>query len=250
MVQLKRVEETGFWINFKKRGDRPLIVVLTGAGISAESGLSTFRDSGGLWEQYRIEDVATPEAWQRNPGLVLEFYNKRREQLKTVQPNKAHYALVDLESAYEVVIITQNVDDLHERAGSSKVLHLHGELRKVRSTKNPKLIYDIGYESIHLGDLCEEGSQLRPHVVWFHEPVPMFEYAIDITVQADVFIVIGTSLVVYPAASLIEYTGCNIPKYIIDPALSSLSDNENIHYIPKKATEGVPELVKQLLQQA
>jgi NAD-dependent deacetylase len=248
MVKLKRVEEKGFWIHFKKGKDRPLVVALTGAGISAESGLSTFRDSGGLWEKYRIEEVATPEAWQRNPQLVLEFYNQRRAQLATVEPNRAHYALVDLESAYEVIIITQNVDDLHERAGSSKVLHLHGELKKVRSTKNPELIYDIGYEPIQIGDLCEEGSQLRPHVVWFHEPVPLFEYAVEITEQADIFLIIGTSLVVYPAASLVEYTRSNIPIYVIDPSMPALSHHANLHFIPKKATEGVPEVVNQLLE--
>jgi len=180
------------------------IVILTGAGMSAESGISTFRDNNGLWENHRIEDVASPEAWIRNPKMVLEFYNQRRKQLFEVEPNAGHHALVQLEEKYDVQIVTQNVDDLHERAGSSHVLHLHGELKKVRSTVDPSLIYELVHWELKLGDKCEKGSQLRPHIVWFGEAVPMIDKATELVKTADIFMVIGTSMVVYPAAGLIH----------------------------------------------
>ncbi len=192
------------------------IVVLTGAGISAESGLKTFRDADGLWEGHNIMEVASPEGFYNNPELVLDFYNQRRRQLLTVSPNKAHLNLKELEKEFNVHIITQNVDDLHERAGSSNILHLHGELLKVRSTRNPDLIYDWNNDLV-LGDLCAKKAQLRPHIVWFGEEVPLLEKATEITLQADVLIIIGTSMQVYPAASLINYTKPNIPIYFIDP---------------------------------
>lgn len=220
------------------------LVVLTGAGISAESGISTFRDSGGLWEQYRIEDVATPEAWEKNKELVLEFYNQRRKQLLNAKPNKAHYDLVKLEEKFDVHIITQNIDDLHERAGSKKVLHLHGELRKAQSTIDPSLVYTIEGWELKLGDRCEKGSQLRPFVVWFGEPVPKMDDAIRITEKADFFVVIGTSLQVYPAASLLQYVKPQVPIYIIDPN-DIYSWRKAIH-IKEKATVGVEKLIQLL----
>jgi len=223
------------------------IVVLTGAGISAESGISTFRDNDGLWEKHRFEDLATLQAWDANPELVMEFYNVRRKQLFEVKPNEGHRALVRLEKKYDVQIITQNVDDLHEQAGSSHVLHLHGELKKVRSTADPNLIYAMDQWELKIGDTCEKGSQLRPHIVWFGESVPMIGPASEIASQADIFIVIGTSMVVYPAASLIGFTQPDIPKYYIDPKAFNVSGISNITIIPKKAGEGVPELVNQLL---
>lgn len=225
------------------------IVVLTGAGVSAESGISTFRDSGGLWDKYRIEEVATPEAWYRNPELVLKFYNERRRQLATVEPNAAHYALAELEKYFNVVIITQNVDNLHERAGSKNVLHLHGELTKARSTADSHLIYEIGYRDINLGDTCEKGSQLRPHIVWFGEPVPLITKAIEISKTADVFIVVGTSMVVYPAAGLIEFVPRESPKYIIDPKKPTFSGiPANVIFIEEKASVGTPKLVQELIK--
>lgn len=187
----------------KKKDNKKHIVVFTGAGVSAESGLKTFRDSDGLWENYRIEEVATPEAWERNPKLVLEFYNMRRKQCMEAQPNKAHQLIAELEKYYNVSVITQNIDDLHERAGSTNVLHLHGEIMKVRSSVDDNLIYPIKKWNLELGEKCEKGSQLRPHIVWFGEPVPMMEKAIEIVQTADVFIVVGSSLVVYPAAGLL-----------------------------------------------
>ena len=226
------------------------IVVLTGAGVSAESGIKTFRDSDGLWEEYRIEDVATYDAWQRNQPLVLDFYNKRRAQLGTVQPNKAHYALVDLEEKYDVYIITQNVDDLHERAGSSHILHLHGELTKARSSVDDYLLYYIGYKEICAGDTCEKGSQLRPHVVWFGEAVPMIAEAAEILTDADILLVIGTSLQVYPAAGLLHYAPVMCPKYVIDPNSLPVTGIPNLKVIQKTAGEGVPALVTQLLNTA
>lgn len=221
-----------------------LVVVLTGAGISAESGLSTFRDSGGLWEQYSIYEVATPEAWQRNPQLVLEFYNARRAQLAEAQPNPAHRLLKELEAHYTVIIITQNVDDLHERAGSSYILHLHGELTKARSTADETLIYDIGYAPIRLGDKCEKGSQLRPHVVWFGEEVPAYPIAQRWAEQADIFVVIGSSLQVYPAAGLVDEAYQAKRKFLIDPR-PTLS--EGIEVIAAPASEGVKQLLERLL---
>ncbi|KAF0203917.1 MAG: Silent information regulator protein [Bacteroidetes bacterium] len=223
------------------------IVVLTGAGVSAESGIKTFRDSDGLWEEYRIEDVATFDAWRKNQNLVLEFYNKRRTQLATVKPNPAHYALFALEEKYDVQIITQNVDDLHERSGSSKILHLHGELTKVRSTLDENLVYSIGYKEINAGDKCEKGSQLRPHIVWFGEAVPLIEVAAEIVMEADILMVVGTSLLVYPAAGLLHYASPKCKKYLIDPGSLPVAGVPNLTIIKKTAGEGVPELVNKLL---
>ncbi len=223
------------------------IVILTGAGMSAESGVSTFRDNNGLWENHRVEDVATPEAWHSNQELVMEFYNQRRKQLFEVGPNKGHLGLVRLEDKFDVQIITQNVDDLHERAGSSNILHLHGELKKVRSTSNQDLIYTLDSWELKIGDKCEEGSQLRPHIVWFGESVPMIEPAVRIVANADILIVIGTSMAVYPAASLINYVDHNIPKYYIDPKAFQVSGVENLTIINEKAGIGVPKLVDDLL---
>lgn len=225
------------------------IVVLTGAGVSAESGIKTFRDSDGLWENHRIEDVATPEAFERNPALVLDFYNQRRKQLLTVKPNDAHKALVALEEKFDVQIITQNVDDLHERAGSKNVLHLHGELLKVRSTKEPSLIY-YWEKDLALGNLCDLGSQLRPHIVWFGEAVPAIETAADICKTADIFMVIGTSLQVYPAAGLINYTTFGVPKYIIDPKKPDVYNIPNLTFIEDIASVGTKKIVNELLAHA
>jgi len=225
------------------------LVVLSGAGISAESGISTFRDNGGLWDNFRIEDVATPEAWQRNQELVLDFYNQRRKQAADVKPNAAHYALVELEKHFEVTIITQNVDNLHEIAGSSNVIHLHGELFKSRSTKNPDLVYEMSGWELKTGDLCELGSQLRPHIVWFGEEVPMMEIAMDVTEQADIFVVVGTSLAVYPAAGLVHYVSANKPIYIIDPAKPDISLKSNMTFIQEKATTGMEILIKNITNQ-
>ena len=222
------------------------IVVLTGAGISAESGIRTFRDSDGLWEKHRIEDVATFEAWQRNPALVLDFYNQRRKQLYEVKPNAGHIALVELENKFDVRIVTQNVDDLHEQAGSRNVLHLHGELKKVRSTIDDDLIYELKGWELKKGDLCEKGSQLRPHIVWFGEAVPMIEKAMELSAQADIFIVIGTSLNVYPAAGLVYYIKPGTPVYLIDPRAEMLSGVKNLTVIREPASTGVPALVKKL----
>jgi NAD-dependent deacetylase len=224
------------------------IIVLTGAGISAESGISTFRDSNGLWEKYLIEDVATFEAWKKNPSMVLEFYNQRRRQLATVQPNVAHYALVKLEQKYDVQIITQNVDNLHERAGSQNILHLHGELTKARSTLDDNLVVDIKYNDIKLGDKCNKGSQLRPHIVWFGEEVPNISIASEMTSKADIIIIIGTSLNVYPAAGLLHFAHANTAKYLIDPNGNVDVNNRNFTVISEKAGTGVPALVDKLLQ--
>ena len=219
------------------------IVVFTGAGISAESGLGTFRDSGGLWDNYKIEDVATPDAFKKNPELVLEFYNIRRRQLLSSSPNSAHYTLNKLQQNFNLQIITQNIDDLHERSGSNNVLHLHGKLRQSKSTLDNKL-YEIEGSELILGDLCPNGAQLRPNVVWFGEAVPMMDVAIEIVKTADIFIIIGTSLNVYPAASLIHYTSNSCEKYIIDP---NADDYQGINVIRKKASESVPILVDQLI---
>ncbi|KOP36224.1 NAD-dependent deacylase [Flavobacterium sp. WLB] len=222
------------------------LVVLTGAGISAESGIKTFRDSDGLWEGHDVMEVATPEGWNKNQELVLDFYNKRRQQLKEVQPNLGHQILAELEKDFDVYIITQNVDDLHERAGSTKVLHLHGELLKVRSVKNRNLILDWTADLL-TGDLDENGHQLRPHIVWFGEEVPALEEAIDITETADYFAVIGTSLQVYPAAGLISYTPSTTPVFYIDPKPISIPNIRNkVEVIAKTATEGVAELREKL----
>ena len=215
------------------------LVVLSGAGISAESGISTFRDNGGLWENYDISEVATPQAWRRNMALVLEFYNQRRKQLYEVQPNSAHFALVELEKYFDVRIITQNVDDLHERAGSSSVMHLHGELKKVRSTANEDLVYTLDGWELKEGDKCPLGSQLRPHIVWFGEAVPMITQAAEVTGTADIVLVVGTSLNVYPAAGLLEYAPAHAPVYIIDPASVPISHIPNVTVIQEKATVGM-----------
>lgn len=224
------------------------LVVLTGAGISAESGLKTFRDTDGLWEGYKIEEVATPRAWQQNPALVLEFYNMRRKDVLASMPNAAHTGLAGLEKDFDVHVITQNIDNLHERGGSSKVLHLHGEILKMRSEKDERLIYDV-QDDIQLGDLAEDGAQLRPHIVWFEEPVPMIEPAIAIARNADVFVVVGTSLLVYPAAGLLHYVKPGIPIYIIDkkiPYTGSLPGS--VTAIEKPATEGVKALTEMLAE--
>ena len=223
------------------------IIVLTGAGISAESGIKTFRDSGGLWEEHDINDVATPEAWAKNQELVLDFYNKRRKQALETSPNPAHYALVKLEEKYDVQIITQNIDDLHERAGSKNVLHLHGEIMKSRSSVDPNLIYDINGWELKMGDLCEKGSQLRPHVVWFGEMVPNMQIASEITATAEILIIIGTSLVVYPAAGLVGVAHEGIPKYLIDPNDCNTKGIRNLTFIKEKAGVGTPKLVEKLL---
>lgn len=223
------------------------IVVFTGAGISAESGLKTFRDSGGLWEEYNVEDVATVEAWERNPGLVLEFYNMRRKQSAIAKPNLAHYSLVDLEKKFDVHIITQNIDDLHERAGSKKVLHLHGEIVKCRSSGDSSLIYPYN-KSLKIGDVCEKGYQLRPHVVWFGEPVPMMETAYKIAADSEIFIIVGTSLSVYPAAGLVNFVPESIPKYLIDPNAFPKDYIANLTIIKESASKALPEFVKMLLK--
>ena len=223
------------------------VVVLTGAGISAESGIKTFRDSGGLWEEHRVEDVATYEAWLKNPKLVMDFYNQRRKQLLEVHPNAAHFALAALEKKYEVQIITQNVDDLHERAGSSKVLHLHGELKKARSSSDESLIYDIPGWELKFGDTCEKGSQLRPHIVWFGEAVPMIEPAMELSSEADIFLVIGTSLNVYPAAGLINFVPEKAAKYLVDPNAAGLAGIRNLVIIREKAGTAMPLLAEKLL---
>lgn len=224
------------------------IVVLTGAGISAESGCNTFRDNNGLWRKHRIEEVASPYAWLKTPQMVMDFYNERRKKLFEAIPNVGHTSLVKLESEYYVEIITQNVDDLHERAGSSSVLHLHGELKKARSTVDSNLVYELDKWELKLGDLCENGSQLRPHIVWFGEPVPMFEKAVGIAKKADIFLVIGTSMAVYPAASLINYVCKGVPVYYVDPEASSLLGNSQVQIIKEKAGVGVPRLVNALLK--
>jgi NAD-dependent deacetylase len=226
------------------------IVVFTGAGVSAESGIKTFRDSDGLWENYKIEDVATPQAWNKNPALVNEFYNLRRKQVLEVQPNEAHKAIVKLEKKFDVNIITQNIDDLHERAGSKKVLHLHGEIRKVRSTVKSNLIYDLAGWELKMGDKCELGSQLRPHIVWFGEAVPMMDMAMSLVSVADIFLVIGTSLNVYPAAGLLSYADRSIPKYLVDPNPQNIGRIEHLTILAEKAGEGVPKLVEELLKTA
>lgn len=223
------------------------IVVFTGAGTSAESGLDTFRDSGGLWEKYDIYKIATPEAWKRNPDLVQEFYNERRKQVLAAEPNAAHFAVADLQQKYDVTVITQNVDDLHERAGSKNVVHLHGEIIKSQSSVDPSLVYDINGWELKEGDKCEKGSQLRPHVVWFGEPVPMMEQASMITETADIFLVVGTSLNVYPAAGLIDLVNDEVPKYVIDPLEVNVTGLQNVTVLKEKASTGVPTLAQQLL---
>ena len=224
---------------------RKKIVVLTGAGVSAESGLKTFRDSDGLWEGYDIEDVATPRAWRKNPQLVLDFYNYRRKNVLDAQPNPAHFGLAELEKQFDVHIITQNIDDLHERAGSTKVLHLHGEIFKMKSEANDDLVYEIRGD-MKLGDFAEDGAQLRPNIVWFEEPVPLIEAAVPIVRSADIFIIVGTSLVVYPAAGLVNYARWDIPKFILDRRIPYTSALYNLKSIEKPAGEGMKELIQHL----
>jgi NAD-dependent deacetylase len=219
------------------------LVVLSGAGISAESGLRTFRDSDGLWEGYDVAQVATPGAWENDPELVLNFYNMRRRNVSEALPNAAHYGLAELEDSFDVQIITQNIDDLHERAGSSRVLHLHGEIFKMRSESDEHLIYEIK-QDIRLGDKAADGAQLRPHIVWFEEPVIMIEPAAQLVKSADIFVVIGTSLLVYPAAGLIHYAGSRIPKFIVDKRVPYTHEIHNLIKIEKPATEGITDLIK------
>ncbi|MBC7873243.1 MAG: NAD-dependent deacylase [Ferruginibacter sp.] len=221
------------------------LVVLTGAGISAESGLKTFRDSDGLWEGFNIEDVATPRAWRKNPELVLEFYNQRRKNVAAAQPNAAHIGLAALQKDFDVTIITQNIDDLHERAGSSHVLHLHGEIFKMRSERDESLVAEIKGD-IKLGDRAGDKAQFRPYIVWFEEPVPKMEEAIPLVHSADIFVVVGTSLVVYPAAGLVNYVSMETPKYIIDKKIPYLSPMKNLLLIEQPATDGVKELQRLL----
>ncbi|MCD8287585.1 MAG: NAD-dependent deacylase [Porphyromonadaceae bacterium] len=220
------------------------LVVLTGAGMSAESGLAVFRGSNGLWSGYRIDDVATPEGWERDPQKVLDFYNARRRELLQVKPNDGHKGLASLESDFDVCIVTQNVDNLHEQAGSHHVIHLHGELMKVRSTCDENLIYEVTPEHMdtRIGDVCEKGSQLRPHIVWFGEAVPLIEVAIEEVEKADIFVVIGTSLNVYPAAGLLRYVRRGVPVYLIDPNPVNDTSGRVTHVIQKGASEGVKEL--------
>lgn len=225
------------------------IVVLTGAGISADSGLSTFRDAGGLWEGYDINEVASVDGWYRDREKVLEFYNVRRKQAARVEPNPAHFSLAELEEKYVVTVITQNVDDLHERAGSSNVIHLHGMLRQGRSEEDPELIVDIGDKPIKLGDTAPDGTQLRPNVVWFGEPVPMISEAASVVSEADLFIVVGTSLAVYPAAGLIDYTQIGIDKYLVDPGTPELLSFEGWKHIKESAASGLPKLTEKLLNE-
>ena len=224
------------------------IVVFTGAGISAESGIKTFRDADGLWEEYNIQDVATPEAWEKDPVLVNTFYNQRRKQVIEAKPNEAHKALVRLEKKYDVHIITQNIDDLHERAGSTNVIHLHGEILKSRSSLDPSLTYPVKGWELKIGEKCERGSQLRPHIVWFGELVPNMDLSYLIASKADIFIIIGTSLNVYPAAGLVEYSPEEAPIYLIDPnAVNNSMLMKNVNVIAEKAAKGVSDLVDKLL---
>ncbi len=225
------------------------LVVLTGAGISAESGLRTFREMGGLWEQYDVTEVASPEGWARNRKLVLDFYNERRKQLLQAKPNAGHLGLVELEKYFDVVIITQNIDDLHERAGSSRVLHLHGELMKAQSTADPELVYPIEGWELNLGDTCEKGSQLRPFVVWFGEPVPAMTEAIALAEQAELFLVVGTSLNVYPAAGLIDYVRPDAPVTLIDPNEITVPVRRKFQFIKEKASVGVKLFMQQALSE-
>jgi NAD-dependent deacetylase len=224
---------------------RKNLVVLSGAGISAESGLKTFRDSDGLWEGYDVTEVATPRAWRRNPKLVLDFYNMRRQNVADAKPNAAHFGLAALEEDFNVTIITQNIDDLHERGGSTRVMHLHGEIFKMRSEYDEHRLYEIRSD-MKLGDMDDHGHQLRPAIVWFEEPVPMIELAIPIVHKADIFVVIGTSLVVYPAAGLVHYVDPAVPKFIVDKRIPTTGPMENLYLIEKPATEGIAELTKLL----
>jgi NAD-dependent deacetylase len=240
--------KTGLILPYFNLENMKKLVVLTGAGISAESGLKTFRDMGGLWENYDVMEVASPEGWSANMDLVLRFYNERRAQLEKAEPNAGHLGLVELEKSFEVSIITQNVDNLHERAGSKNVLHLHGELTKVRSTGDESLIYDIGFKPILKGDKCEKGFQLRPHIVWFGEAVPAMEEAAEIASGADIFVVVGSSLVVYPAAGLVNYAPANTPVFVVDPNEVNTPGYRKVETIAEKAGTGVKILIDRLLK--
>lgn len=226
------------------------LVVLSGAGISAESGIPTFRDSGGLWEGHRVEDVATPEGWYKNKELVLEFYNQRRKKALEVVPNQGHLILAEFEKYFDVTVVTQNVDNLHERAGSSRVIHLHGSLFESRSTFDESLVYPINGWELKIGDKCEKGSQLRPNIVWFGEAVPMMEGAARIASQADLFVVVGTSMQVYPAAGLIDCVGRDVPKYLVDPKIPDLTHIPKLHVISDKASTGMAQLMELLIDTA
>ena len=225
------------------------LVVLSGAGVSAESGLKTFRDSDGLWDEYDVMEVATPEAWNANPTLVLDFYNKRREQVLNAQPNSAHVDIAGLDKKYDVTVITQNIDDLHERSGSKNVLHLHGQITQSRSSVHEDLIYELNGGQIKIGDLCESGAQLRPNIVWFGEAVPNISIAQEIVSQADILLIVGTSLNVYPAAGLIHCTDFRVKKFLVDPKYVHLTDIENLEVIKEKATVGVPLAIQSLNNQ-
>ena len=224
------------------------LVVLTGSGISAESGIRTFREMGGLWEEYDVHEVASPQGWDRDMDLVLRFYNERRKQLRDSEPNQGHISIAELEEYFDVEVITQNVDNLHERAGSSRILHLHGELTKVRSTGDPNLVYELDGWELKQGDTCEKGHQLRPHIVWFGEPVPLIEEAIRITSQADAFAIVGTSLAVYPAAGLVDYAPSDAPIYLVDPNDIPVPLHREVEVIREKASKGVPVLKDKLLE--
>lgn len=241
-------------MTYKIKNSMKKIVVLTGAGMSAESGISTFRDSGGLWDRYPVEQVATPEGYAANPKLVIDFYNQRRKQLLEVEPNRGHKLLAELEKTFNVTVITQNVDNLHERAGSTNVIHLHGELTKVTSSfqpNNPKYIKELKPEEyeVKIGDMASDGSQLRPFIVWFGEAVPMIETAIDYVERTDIFIIIGTSLNVYPAAGLLNYVPSDVPVYLIDPNTVRISSGRKVNIISKGASDGMEELKKILLDE-
>lgn len=231
----------------EKNSQTPRLVALTGAGISAESGLKTFRDAGGLWEGYRPEDVATPRAWDRDPEIVLRFYNERRRSVRAAQPNPGHLALVELEKTFDVTVITQNIDDLHERAGSSKVLHLHGEIFKSQSSKYRELVYEVVGDNLNLGDHCERGAQLRPFIVWFEEPVPLMQKAAELVAQAEIFVVIGTSLAVYPAASLVTAIKRKARVYVVDRQIPTADFPPGTRFFAEPASTGVPRLAAELL---
>lgn len=225
------------------------LVVLSGAGVSAESGLKTFRDSDGLWEEYDIMEVATPEAWNANPALVLKFYNKRREQVLNAKPNSAHEAIAGLDKHFDVTVITQNIDDLHERSGSKNILHLHGQITQSRSSVDETLIYELNGDQINIGDFCESGAQLRPNIVWFGEAVPNILIAQEIVSQADILLIVGTSLNVYPAAGLVHFADFRVRKFLVDPKYIHLTDIDNLEVIKDKATMGVPVAIKSIMDQ-
>ena len=222
------------------------LVVLSGAGISAESGLKTFRDGDGLWEGHDVTEVATPEGWQRNPELVNRFYNERRKNVIEANPNPGHEVIAQLEDLYDVRVVTQNIDDLHERAGSTNVIHLHGEIKKVRSSANPELLYDLEGWELKIGEKCEEGSQLRPHIVWFGEAVPMMDRAISEVLKAEIFLVVGTSLVVYPAASLVDYAKRATQKFVVDPSIPQFIEGSEFECVAMPASEGMKVIGKKL----